>query len=364
MLLAIAAILAQAAVFVLSTPQFAAKVRAELISTLEQATGGRVELAAIHWNVWHLAFEVNDLTIHGLEAPSEVPYAHVDRLYIQLKLLALLRPRAGVRVLEIEHPVLHLIVYKDGTTNQPSPKKKSNADPRDTINSIFDLQAGRVSIWNGYVLFNQRSVPFSFSGKDLSLLVRYVPSVSSSANDNYVADLTIADITTSLMKQPEVHSRLQGELVLGRNLAQIQSLQWSTLRSGLTLQGKIENYLAPSITMEAHGKADLRDVAYMADVYQLTGGVAHLDMQAHGTGLDDLLATGQIHLTGGAYKDPYFQIRNVGLETVFSITGKQIVASHVRANAAGGVIVDGSFSLTNWLNQPDALNGKKLPKAD
>ena len=360
-LLLLLAILVGAGLYYISTPQFAAKVRLKLIATLEQATGGRVELQAFHWNLRHLAFEADNLTIHGLEAPSEVPYAHVDRLYIQLKLLALVHPRASVSVLEIAHPVIHLIVYPDGTTNQPSPKQKSNTDPRDTINTVFDLQASRVSVWNGLVLFNQRSVPFSFSGADLGLVIHYVPPPLGQKDDAYSANLTIADITTSLLQQPEVHSKLQGELLLGRNLAQIKSLEWSTLRTGLTITGKVNNYLAPTIEMEAHGKADLRDVAFMADVPELAGGVAHLDTQAHGGGLDDLLATGTIKLTGGAYKDPYFQIRNVKLDTTFTLTGKQIVASHVRADAAGGVIVDGSFSLTNWLNQPDALKGKKFP---
>src|SRR5579862_9463514 len=61
-----------------STPQFENLVREKLIATLEQATGGRVELNAFRWSVRHLAFEADGLTIHGLEAASEVPYERVD----------------------------------------------------------------------------------------------------------------------------------------------------------------------------------------------------------------------------------------------------------------------------------------------
>jgi translocation and assembly module TamB len=345
-------------VWYISTPRFANKVRLKVIAELEQATGGRVDLQRFQWNIRHLAFEADDLTIHGLEAPNEIPYAHVDRLYLQLKILALIHPRAGVNLLELDHPVIHLIVYPDGSTNQPRPRTPSG-NPRDTINTIFDLQAGRVSAWNGVLLFNQRSAPFSFSGRDLSLLVQYVTT-----SDTYSAHLKLGDITTSLMKEPEVHSQLTGELQLGRNLAQINSLEWKTLRSGLTITGKVQNYLAPVIDFQAHGKADLRDIAYMADVYQLAGGVARLDMQAHGSSLDDMLATGKVSVTGGAYKDPYFQIRNVSLETPFRFTGKVIQASDVHALAAGGLILHGAFTLTNWLNQAAALDGKKFPAAE
>jgi translocation and assembly module TamB len=342
----------------ISTPQFAAKVRFKLIAVLEQATGGRVELRAFHWQLRKLAFEADDLTIHGLEAPSEIPYAHVDRLYIQLKLLAIFHPRVALEELDIEHPVIHLIVYPDGTTNQPTPKIPSGKSPRDTINTVFDLRAGKVSAWNGVVLVNERRVPFSFAGRDLSLLVRYL-----APNDAYAVNLKIADITTTLQKQPDVHSQLIGELQLGRDLARINSLEWKTLRSGLTISGQVANYLAPSMNLAIRGKADLRDVAYLTGEDELAGGVAHLDMQASGTSLDDLLARGTVRLKGGAYRDPYFQIKNVNLETPFSFTGKVITASDVRADAAGGVIVHGSFSLTNWQNQAAALRGKHFVKA-
>jgi translocation and assembly module TamB len=341
----------------ISTPEFADKVRLKLIAVLEQSTGGRVELGAFHWQLRKLAFEADDLTIHGLEAASEVPYAHVDRLYVRLKWGVLIHPKIKIAELDIDHPVIHLIVYPDGSTNQPQPKTQSG-NPRGTINTIFDLQAGQVSAWNGVVLFNERSVPFTFMGRDLSLLVRYLKP-----SDQYALNLNVADITTTLQKMPDVHSQLTGELQLGRNLAQIKSLEWKTLRSGLTITGQVENYLAPVMNVEIHGKADLRDVAYLTGERELAGGVAHLDMKARGSSLSDLQARGMVRLKDGAYHDENFQIRDVSLETPFIFTGKLISATDVRADAAGGVILHGAFSMTNWQNQNAALRGKTFPKA-
>src|ERR1700761_6008448 len=70
-----------------SSSHFLNQVRQRVVSVLEDATGGKVEIQSLHWNVWHLAVEVKGLTIHGLEAANEKPYAHVDRIYARAKIL-------------------------------------------------------------------------------------------------------------------------------------------------------------------------------------------------------------------------------------------------------------------------------------
>src|SRR5436190_16414406 len=60
-----------------TTDSFQAAVHRRLVSEIERITGGRVELGALHTTPLHLRVEIRDLTIHGREAPGEVPYAHV-----------------------------------------------------------------------------------------------------------------------------------------------------------------------------------------------------------------------------------------------------------------------------------------------
>src|SRR6201992_4134792 len=74
--------------FYASTTHFANIVRQRVVTVLEDATGGRVEIQSLRWNLRHLAVEVNGLTIHGLEARGELPYAHVARLYARAKILS------------------------------------------------------------------------------------------------------------------------------------------------------------------------------------------------------------------------------------------------------------------------------------
>ena len=59
-----------------TTPDFERRVARQVVNVLENATGGRVELRTMHFNLWHLAIEVDGLVIHGLEGPGEAPYHH------------------------------------------------------------------------------------------------------------------------------------------------------------------------------------------------------------------------------------------------------------------------------------------------
>src|SRR5450432_1912497 len=140
--------------FYASTPRFSNVIRQKVIVALEDATGGRVELQSLRWNVFHLSVEVNGLTIHGLEGPGELPYAHVDRVYARVKILSFLDARIGLDYLEADRPAVHLIIYPDGKTNQPTPKAKEKSSGPAT-RTIFDLQAQRVEIHNGMALLNQ-----------------------------------------------------------------------------------------------------------------------------------------------------------------------------------------------------------------
>ena len=100
-----------------------AVVRRRIIAVLEESTGGRVEIAAFHWHLLNLEADLDGLVLHGREAAGEAPCARVDHASVKLSILGFFSPRILLRSLEIEHPAFHLIVYPDGSTNLPQPRK-------------------------------------------------------------------------------------------------------------------------------------------------------------------------------------------------------------------------------------------------
>jgi translocation and assembly module TamB len=346
-----------------TTPQFEALVRGRLIATLEKATGGRVELAAFHWRLRHLEFQADDLTIHGLEAPGEVPYAHIDHLLVQAKIVSFFRPKVSLNLLQAQHPVFHLIVYPDGTTNQPRPKSSNpNTSVTDTL---FDLAVDRTEIGNGLLLLNQRAIPFELSAKDLSANVTY-----DHGRDHYLAALQAADIMAQRGKLPPVHSLLTLRADLGRTSAVLDQLELRTgdstaaslKNSGsvLAVSGSIAGFANPQFTLKASGTIDLREVEALTAVPGLNRGLVNLQLQGQGN-LTAFSIDGQARAADAGYRVPYVRVSGVTASTDIHMTQDELALTSLKARLREGGTIDGELHLRNWLVAPPAVTRSAAP---
>jgi len=329
-----------------TTPTFEALVRSRLIATLEKATGGRVELAAFHWHLRNLEFEADDLTIHGLEAPGDIPYTHIDHLLVRAKIITFFRPKVGLNLLEGQHPVFHLIVYPDGTTNQPHPKTENpNSSVTDTL---FDLAVDRTEVANGLLLLNQKAIPFDLAANNLAATVTY-----DHARDHYLASVEAADITAQRGKLPQVRSQLKIQADLARTsivLSQLELRTGDSSKKGSVLQasGSLTNYANPEFALKASGSIDLREVEALTAVPGVDRGVANLQVQGKGN-LTAFAIDGQAKVTDGGYRIPEVRVSGVNATTNIHITQDEIALTALKARLATGGSVEGELHLLNWL---------------
>src|SRR5438270_7515925 len=108
--------------FYLNSGSFRETVRQRVITELRQMTGGKVEVESFTWNLSTLHFEARNVTIHGREAAAEVPYAHADRIGVDVKIVSFFTRKISLENAAIDGFVLHLMIYPAGTTNQPPPQ--------------------------------------------------------------------------------------------------------------------------------------------------------------------------------------------------------------------------------------------------
>lgn len=343
--LAVVAILIGALAWYADTPSFENRVRRAVIAELQKSTGGRVELKRFNWRLTHLEFEADDLTIHGLEGPGQTPYAHVDRLYVRLQILSFFRAKIGLNYLEADHPVIHLIVYPDGTTNQPKPRHPSTSNAKD---EIFKLEVGRTVVENGLAIVNDEKMPFNLAANDVAAQVSYVP-----ADDRYVGTIHAEDVVAQRGAAAPVHSVVDASLEVGRNSARLISL---TLESGpqgkqqktvVRVSGTLKDFAHPNWEFTIKGAVDALEVRALTGLTGLDAGTAQLEGSGQGAG-SQFAMSGTARMSGFGYHTGSVHVTNMTADGVARITQDQIAVTGIHARLATGGLVTGTMQIVNW----------------
>ena len=284
------------------TPDFERRLRGEVVSTLENASGGRVEVEKIHFSLWRLAIQADGLVIHGTEGPGEMPYLAASKIVLRLQLNMVLthirglgpQSRISLRYLRIEQPRFHLIVYPDGHTNAPVPKHPQRLN-QSLTDTLLDLEARRVELVQGMAELNDRVIPFNLTARDVNAQIAYLRST-----DRYGATIDLADLQTRMASQRAVQSRLHLEAEMGRNMAAISDLEfWSGAEAGqavapaaksdaaggtathLVAHAELSNFAQPLWKGAVSGSVGLRQLSDLADVEGLTGGTLDVNLSGH-----------------------------------------------------------------------------------
>lgn len=376
----IASLVAVALYFWMSSAQFEGIVRNRLIAELEQSTGGRVEVASFHWRLLHLDAEAEGIVIHGKESTGETPYARVDRLSARIGLLGFFSPVVRLRDLDIQHPELHLIVYPDGSTNQPQPHKPPSSGGHN-IDTFFNLQAGHISVEQGIIDydnraasfdFQNRKAPLDFQAKDVSLIARYV-AASSGTPETYriEAGATDLDLTRTFPRHPSkaelrtsskvatepviqsVHGRFQATVDLTHTAAFLRSLRLTASeRKGpshtLDVSGSLQDFNHPRWQAKVLGDLDMRLLEPVTGYPFAPEGITHLDLDSSGQG-SEFRTDGSIHIENGAYIGTGVNARNFRFDGRVHADRRRLFVSSIVAAFRQGGQMEGSVDLSPWI---------------
>lgn len=352
-------VLVGGAIWYANTPQFENTMRGKVIAALQRATGGRVELGAFRWRLLHLEIEADNLTIHGLEGPGEVPYAHVDRIYLRMKIISLVSRKVGLSYLEADHPVIHLIVYPDGSTNQPKPKVQETSQ-KPAIDTIFELEVNRAEVHDGVAMVNERSTPFDATANKLGVTVTYIPAMGLRGRERYQATLHVEDLTTKRGGEAQGHSTIDAQAELERNRVNLRSMRVQTGDSHLDLNGSLANFADPAWKLQVKGGVELKQVEALTDLPGLNRGQVKIDVQGNGSG-SKFAVDGKSEIIGATYHAGSIHLTGVNAETRLHITQDELDLNGVKARLAQGGTIDGIVKITQWLQPTPAAAVPPLP---
>jgi translocation and assembly module TamB len=352
-------------IYWVGSAQFEELARRRLVARVEQATGGRVEVRSFHWRPFHLEAEAGGVAIHGLEGPGEAPFAQVERLRVRLSILDLWSPRILLRDLEVVQPGFHLIVYPDGTTNQPHPQKPVSSN-RSMMNTLFDLEAGSVAVEQGVVEFEDRAAAFDyqnryalldFAAHDVSLRMSYAAAAGGNP-ESYRIEAGAGDLTVArVLKSTAAEGYMQATVDLTRNSLYVRSLRLTSRDRDsrdrqrdhtMEFSGSLEDFSRPRWQGRMNGELDMRLLDPITGYPFDPEGMARLDLAGAGEGRQFRI-DGGVQVDGGAYIQEGVVARGVGLDAHVHADPEQLLISQIVARLKPGGRIEGTVALAPWL---------------
>jgi len=353
----------------MSSSAFENLVRKRLVAEIEKSTGGRVEIASFHWYLFDLEADAGGLVIHGLEDMGEAPYASVENLRVRLSLLGFWSPSVRLRDLDVLHPTLHLIVYPNGSTNQPRPHKPRKQG-KPVLDSLFDFRASHLSLEQGIVDYDDRAAafdfqnrwePFDFQANDVSMLLSYVPAntlKTGVAEESYrieagATDLNLARGGPKSKYQP-VHGYFQATLDVTRTAAYLRSLRLTARDKdgsshSLEVSGTLKDFARPRWQAKTAGDLDMRLLDPVFGYPFAPEGIAHLDIESAGEA-GEFRADGTVHIEGGSYIGPGVVATGVRFDANVHADAKRLLVTSIVARFRQGGQAEGMVDLSPWLS--------------
>src|SRR5581483_5110368 len=272
-----------------------------------------------------------------------------------LKVISFFSRKISLEKFDIDGAVFHLIIYPDGSTNQPSPQAGRSGNDEEAKN-LFDLAIKETAINNGTLIINQEKIPFVLGGKDLSAGMSYVPSQKAYDGHLDLAPLHIVyrEHGSSGVVDAEVHTNF----FLREKETEIKSLKISTKTSQVEANGTLRNYNNPEVMLQYQASLDLPEVARQANVQELRAG--RTDLKGTLTYQSQHYSSqGTLNARGLEWRDATVRLTGIDATSPYTVTPDKIVLPHLVARAFGGN-VQGNLQVTNWNAAP--AQGRKGPQ--
>ena len=327
-----------------TTSSFQNYVHRRMVSEIERMTGGRAEIGKFHVVPFRLQVEIRDITVHGKEAPSDVPLLHADSLIGQVKVISFLRTQFGFESLTLEHPVAHVIIAPDGSaTNIPAIQEIPTAAGPSVTEELFALSIDHLSVHNGEFLWADQKIPLNFDVQNTNVQMDY-----SFLHRRYDSHLSLGKVDTAIQNLRPFSWMTTIDFSLAPRFIEIRQIQWNSGRSSLRASGRISDFRDPHIDGSYEAKIDVADFAAILRRNDLREGTAELKGSGRWS-LQEFTTAGTLAARDLGWQDNHASLKKVSVSSDYSATDDQIKLSKLQGKLLGGTFT-GDADVENWLH--------------
>ncbi len=274
-LAALVAIAAIALVLVLRSEWLREFAQREIVSSLEDSTGGKVEIQSFRLD-WRRGAELLGLVIHGTEPVGTAPLLTASTMILRMRLFPAWNSPFVLDYLRIDQPRANIIVFLDGRTNIPTPKaaKKSSGNG---LAEVVDLAIRNFEIRDGTVQFMARRMAFSARGRDLRAQLRYNPAAA-----RYQGQISMTPLILASGSRPPLNVSIVLPVALERDRISVTHATIKTPQSGVTLNAALQHLASPEVTADLIAQVALAELvrSFEAPIHLERGSPQTLDIEA------------------------------------------------------------------------------------
>jgi translocation and assembly module TamB len=321
-----------ALVVVAQSSWFSNQVRARIVSTVEEATGGHTEVGSFRFDWRRLSAQAGDLVIHGTEPSGKPPLFSAKSIAVGLKVVSFMRREVDVQSVDVVAPRIYLTVDADGNTNIPQPRIRRKTS-RNTLETILDASIGRFSVTNGIFEVESRSrTPFSAQGSGFQARFDY-----ELAGPRYRGDVRMHLSKVRVEDYEPTDVDIASKLVLEKSRIAFSPLTLDTGKSHFELAGALEDLNKPRVSLRYTATVSQDDVARFLKTKLLESGTVRLAGDASWAGANNFSVRGNLNGYGLEYRDAYVRLTDFRADGALTggphgveVNGLRLSGSYVR----------------------------------
>ena len=325
-----------AAYFLLRNPRFHHYVLRTVDTKASAALNTPVHLQNFALHLSTLSLDLYGLTVEGTGPGANQPLLQADHGYLDVNVTSVFHREWYVEDVTIEHPVVKLIVDKDGNTNLPTPPPSNSSSSA----NIFDLGIRHLLLDRGEVYVNDQKMPLYADLHDLRLKSSY----DNTDGGRYYGDLGYHDGHLQYGTYAPITHDLQAQFDARRAGMSLNNVTLTTPPMVAKLNATVQNYSNPtahadySITLNG---AELRRVMNEPTVPTgdvLISGTADYTSQPNKALLDSVTMTGDVSSKELLVRTPDIKtaIRNIAAH--YQVANGDAEVRDLRASLLGGEV--------------------------
>jgi translocation and assembly module TamB len=319
-------------------------IRSALISQIEQGTGARVEIGAFHFRLWGLRAEIDNLTLHGLEAADQPPLFHADRVDAKVRIISFFGRQIALDELIVQRPEAAVRIDRNGRSNLPAPKSQGSSRPWRA--TLFQLRIGRLALNDGGVQYNDQRAPLEIQGQNFNFTLHY--DAPAGGPDSYIGNLTWQQVKLASGRDVPFPFDLSVKFTLHRDSFEADEIVVKFLHSELNLRAELPSFARSDWNLKYRGRLSLADVRKITRQPTTPDGDTDFSGQAQyvGEAGADREWTASGYYSSGDVRLPYKWFHEGGLETSgnYEVANRRLVVPNLKVRGFGGT-VDGRLEM-------------------